>query len=264
MIKLAITGCTGRMGQMLLRQANQNTDTEIVGALTREENPFIGQDIGTLIGEAPLNIMITSDPHIAFQDADTIIDFSKPEGLNAHLKAACKLLKPYIVCTTGLNEVHKIKIEEASQIIPIIVAPNTSLGIAVLRKLALDAAKILGPSYDISIMDIHHRDKADAPSGTSLSIAQTLANLDHLNNSKPPYPSHSPRKEGTIEIASLRGGNFIGNNEVIFAGDMDMIRIEHQANDRALYAQGAIKAAQWLKGKPYGLFSMDDVVGLDL
>ena len=261
MLKLAITGCTGRMGQMLLIQANQNPDTEIVGALTRHGNPFIGQDAGTLIGEAPLNIMITDDPEIAFQDADIVIDFSKPDGLDAHLTAAIKMQKPYIVCMTGLSEAQEVGLEEASQTLPIIVAPNTSLGITVLRMFSLMAGKMLGPSYDISILEMHHRHKTDTPSGTSLSIAQSLANLYHLKENKPPYFSKSPRPPKAIEVASLRGGSVVGNHEVIFASDTDMLRIEHRATDRSLYAQGALKAAQWLKDKPAGLYSIDDVVG---
>jgi 4-hydroxy-tetrahydrodipicolinate reductase len=263
MLKLAITGCTGRMGRMVLKEVNQNPEVEIVGAITRPGNPFVGQDIGPLIGEAPLNIMISDKPEFGFSLAQVIIDFSKPEGLDSHLKAALYEPTPYVVCMTGLSNTQKAFLEEASKTLPILIAPNTSLGIAVLRMLSLAAAKILGPSYDISILEMHHRNKADAPSGTSLSIAHTLTSLDRLSNNKAPYPSQSPRPDNTIECAVLRGGGIPADLDVSFAGENELLKIEHRALDRTLFAQGAIKAAEWLVDKPAGLYSMDDVVGLD-
>jgi len=264
MLKLAIIGCTGRMGQMVLKEANQDPNVEISGALTRLGNLFVGQDIGNLIGEAPLNISIMDVPEKAFMDADAVIDFSHPEALQKNLDEALTQQKPYVVCLTGLTDVQKMKLEQASQKIPLILAPNTSLGIALLRKLALLAAEVLGPFYDISLLEMHHRHKTDAPSGTSLSLAEPLRKLEHLKKNKPPYSPHSPRQPGTIECAVLRGGGVTGDHSVIFAGDQDMITLEHRALDPRLFAQGAIKAAQWLFGKPAGLYTMDDVVGISL
>jgi 4-hydroxy-tetrahydrodipicolinate reductase len=260
MLKLAITGCTGRMGQITLREANQDPAVEVISALTRPGNPFVGQDIGNLIGEGPFNIPITDAPEIAFAEADVVIDFSHPDALEKNLGVILSLEKPYVACMTGLSTLQSEALEKASHIVPLLIAPNTSLGIAILKKLARMTAKALGPSYDISVLEMHHRHKADAPSGTSLSIAKALTSLNYLEKNTPPYPSLSPRPTGTIECAVLRGGNVIGDHSVIFAGEKDMITLEHRALDKTLFAQGAIKAAQWLFGKKPGLYSMDDVV----
>lgn len=261
MLKIAVIGCTGRMGQLVLREINKNPEVEIGGALTRPGNLFIGQDVGTLIGEAPFNITITDIPQKALQEADVVIDFSRPEALDKHLDV---VQIPYVVCFTGLKGSQKASLEKASQKIPILVAPNMSLGIALLKKLTVLAAEKLGSSYDVSILEMHHRHKSDAPSGTSLSIAQALSTVNHLKKNFPPYPSLSPRPDDTIECAVLRGGSITGDHSVIFAGEKDVITIEHRTLDRTLFAQGAIKAAQWLFGKPVGLYDIDDVMEISL
>lgn len=264
MIKLALIGATGRMGLIVLKEANQNPNVEVVGALARPGNPMVGQDVGNLIGEEPLNIFITDCPEKAFIEAEVIIDFSRPEAFDRNLEEVMRHQKPYIVCITGLNDVQEIKLKGAAQEIPLIHAPNTSLGIALLRKLAVLAAEVLGPSYDISILEMHHRHKMDTPSGTSLSLAAALTKLEHLKKNKPPYAPLSPRPPGTIECVALRGGSFVCDHSVLFTSDKDMITLHHRAIDRSLFAQGALKAAQWLFKKPPGLYSMDDVVGLSL
>jgi len=262
MLKIAVIGCTGRMGQLILREINQNPNVDVSGALTRSGSPFVDQDVGTLIGEASLNLAITDTPEKAFHNANVVIDFSRPESIDTSLQEILKQQKPYVVCVTGLSDSQKANLEKASQKVPVLIAPNTSLGIALLRKLAILAAERLGSSYDVSILEMHHRHKSDAPSGTSLSIAQALSTIDHLKQNAPPYPSRSPRPDNIIECAVLRGGSITGDHCVIFAGEKDVITLEHRTLDRALFAQGAIKAAQWLFGKPPGLYSMDDVVGI--
>lgn len=264
MLKIAVIGCTGRMGQLVLREINQSPDVDIAGALTRPGNLFVDQDVGNLIGEAPLNIIITDLPEKALLEADVVIDFSRPEALDIHIEEVLNQQKPYVVCLTGLSESQKADLKRASQTIPILIAPNTSPGIALLKKLVVLAAEKLGPSYDVSILEMHHRHKSDTPSGTSLSIAQDLSTVDRLKKNVPPYPSRSPRPHDTIECAVLRGGSVTGDHTVIFAGEKDMLTIEHRTLDRTLFAQGAIKAAQWLFGKPPGLYTMDDVVGISL
>lgn len=264
MLKLAISGCTGRMGQITLKEVNQTPEVDLVGALTRPQNPLVGQDVGNLIGEGPLSLFITDDPKKAFQDADVVIDFSRPEALDTSLKEILVHKKPYVVCLTGLNDTHQAHLREAAREIPLLLAPNTSLGVALLRKMAVLAAKTFGPAYDVSLLEMHHCHKADAPSGTSLSLAKALENVDHLKESKPPYPSSSPRPSGTIECAVLRGGGVPGDHSVIFAGEKETLTLEHRALDRSLFAQGALQAARWLFDKPPGLYSMDDVVEISL
>ncbi|MBS0271139.1 MAG: 4-hydroxy-tetrahydrodipicolinate reductase [Proteobacteria bacterium] len=264
MLKLTITGCTGRMGRLLLREINQSPDVELAGALTRTGNPFIGQDVGNLIETCALNIFITDDPKIAFKEADVIIDFSAPEALDRYLDEALHQKKPFAVCQSSPSEVQKEKLQTASQSIPLLMAPNTSLAVALLRKLSLLTAKVLGTSYDISILEMHHHHKKDAPSGAALSIAKDLATLEHLKHNIPPYPSLSPRPNDHLECVSIRGGSVVGDHTVIFASEKDMITLEHRALDRALFAEGAIKAAQWLSDKPKGLYTIDDVVEVSL
>lgn len=263
MLKLAITGCTGRMGQLLLKEINQSPDVELTGALTRSGNPFIGQDVGNLIGTCALNIFIADDPKAAFKEADVIIDFSAPEALDKYLDEALHQQKPLAVCQSSPSKAQKEKLREASRTIPLLIAPNTSLAVALLRKLSVLTAEVLGPSYDISILEMHHRYKKDAP-GAALAIAKDLTDLEHLKQNTPPYPSLSPRPNNHLECVSLRGGGVVGNHTVIFAGDKDMITLEHRALDRSLFAQGAIKAAEWLSDKPKGLYTIDDVVEISL
>lgn len=220
--------------------------------------------IGILIGEAPLNIPITDAPEKAFAEANVIIDFSRPVSLEKNLGIALTQQKPYLICFTGINDVQKELLEKASQTIPLILAPNTSLGIALLKKLSVVAGQILGPSYDVSILEMHHHHKIDSPSGTALSLAKALTHIDHLKKNTPPYPSLTPRPLGHIECVALKGGSIVGDHTVIFAGEKDIIKLEHRALDRSLYAQGALKAALWLFGKSPGFYTMDDVLGVSL
>ncbi len=264
MIKVAVTGCTGRMGRLLLIEINRNPTIEMAGALARPGNLFVGQDVGTLIGEEPLNVFVSADPEEAFKNADVIIEFSHYDVLENNLHVASQYKKPFISCITGLDQQHQDLLSKASQSIPVLVTTNTSLGGILLKKLALFTAEILGPSYDISLLEMHHRHKKDAPSGSTLSLGKALTNIEHLQHNKPPYPSESPRSSGTIESAVLRGGGVIGDHSVIFAGEKEMITLNHRALDRSLFAQGALTAAQWLYGKASGMYTMDDVVGMPL
>jgi 4-hydroxy-tetrahydrodipicolinate reductase len=264
LIKITVTGCTGRMGRLVLKEINENPFVEISGALARPGNSFVGQDVGALIGESPLNILVSDQPETAFATADVVIEFSRPEAFEAHLKTVVNHQKPFVSCVTGLSENQQKRLKEASEEIPILFAPNTSLGVVLLRNLTKIAAEILGPSYDISLLEMHHRHKKDAPSGTSLTLGKSLSNIEHLQKNQSPYPSESPRSSGTIECAVLRGGGVIGDHSVIFAGEKDMITLEHRALDRGLFAQGALKAAQWLHGKKAGYYTIDDVVGISL
>lgn len=261
MIKIAIAGCTGRMGQRILREAHFAPHIDIVGALTRATNPFVGQGIGRLISEIPGGPFITDDPRHAFQDADVILDFSHPEGLAPHLKTASDLGKPFLLCTTGFSKSQIASLEKAGERIPVMIAPNTSLGIALLKKMAVLAATFLGPAYDVSILEMHHRKKQDAPSGTSLSLANSLKSVDFLKHNAPPYLSQSPRPTGSLECVALRGGGVAGEHRIIFAGEQDVIELTHRALDPNLFAQGALKAATWLHGKAPGLYAIDDVMG---
>lgn len=261
MLNIAVAGATGRMGRLTLKEITEHADVEIAGVLTRPGNPFIGSDAGILIGTPPINLSITDSPKKAFVDAHVIIDFSHPEGLELHLLEALQQEKPYVVCMTGLSNTQQDTLEKAAFQIPILLAPNTSFGIALLKQLIKITSKALGADYDVSLLEMHHRHKADAPSGTALSLAKALAEDMNLNHNAPPYPSQSPRPSHTLECAVLRGGGVVGDHSVIFAGEKDMITLEHRALDPSLFSQGAIKGALWLQDKAPGLYTIDHVLG---
>ncbi|MBL8676648.1 MAG: 4-hydroxy-tetrahydrodipicolinate reductase [Alphaproteobacteria bacterium] len=261
MLNIAIAGATGRMGQLTLKEITEHPDVDIAGVLARAGHPLVGSDAGILIGTPPINLSITDSPKKAFVDAQVIIDFSHPEGLELHLLEALQQEKPYVVCMTGLSNTQQDTLEKAAFQIPILVIPNTSFGIALLKQLIKIASKALGPTYDISLLEMHHRHKADAPSGTSLSLAKALAEDMDSNHNAPPYPSQSPRPSHTLECAVLRGGGVVGDHSVIFAGEKDMITLEHRALHPSLFSQGAIKGALWLKDKAPGLYTIDHVLG---
>ncbi|MBX9620514.1 MAG: 4-hydroxy-tetrahydrodipicolinate reductase [Alphaproteobacteria bacterium] len=261
MLNIAVAGATGRMGRLTLKEITEHCDVEITGVLTRSGNPLVGSDAAILIGMPPINISITDSPKKAFVDAHVIIDFSHPEGLELHLLEALQQEKPYVVCMTGLSNMQQDALKKAAFQIPILLAPNTSFGIALLKQLIKITSKALGPSYDISLLEMHHRHKADAPSGTALSLAKALVEDMDLNHNSPPYPSQSPRLPHTIECAVLRGGGVVGDHSVIFAGEKDMITLEHRTLDPSLFSQGAIKGALWLKDKVPGLYTIDHVLG---
>lgn len=261
MLNIAVAGATGRMGKLTLKEITEHADVEIAGVLTRSGNPLVGSDAGIFMGMPPINIAITDSPKKAFSDAQVIIDFSHPEGLELHLLEALQQEKPYVVCMTGLSNTQQDALKKAAFQIPILLAPNTSFGIALLKQLIKITSKALGSDYDVSLLEMHHRRKADAPSGTSLSLAKALAEDISLNHNAPPYPSQSPRPPHTIECAVLRGGSVVGDHSVIFAGEKDMITLEHRALDPSLFSQGAIKGALWLKDKTPGLYTIDHVLG---
>lgn len=246
MINIAVSGCTGRMGRLVLQRMNENPNVIISGALARNKNPFVSQDIGNLIGLTPLNIFVSDQPEVAFKNANVIIEFSVPAALESHLKAAVDWQTPFLSCVTGLTATHKELLQSASRHIPVLFAPNTSLGIVVLRKLAQFAAKALGPEFDINILDIHHRHKKDAPSGTALMLKECFDT------------------SANVECVSLREGGIYGDHTVTFAGENEVLKIEHRALNRGLFAQGALQAAMWLQDKKPGFYTMEDVVGIPL
>jgi 4-hydroxy-tetrahydrodipicolinate reductase len=261
MLKIAVAGATGRMGQLTLKEVTQHSEVEIAGVLTRPGNPLVGSDAGILIGAPPINLSVTDSPEAAFENAEVIVDFSHPDALDSHLSEARGQEKPYVVCMTGLSDLQQKTLKEAAFHIPILVAPNTSFGIALLKQLMKIATKALGPTYDISLLEMHHRYKADAPSGTALSLAKALADEMETTRSKPPYPSHSPRSSNTIECAVLRGGGVAGDHSVIFAGEKEVITLEHRALEASLFAGGAINGALWLHGRAPGLYTIENVLG---
>lgn len=241
MIRLGLVGAGGRMGRAIATLADSEGST-LAGGIGRE---------GDLAALAAVS--------------DVLVDFSAPDGLDAVLTAAEAAGTPVLVGTTGLGPVHHARIDAAAPRIAVLQAANTSLGIALLRRLVSQAAAALGPDWDIEILDMHHRHKKDAPSGTALLLGRAAGEgrgsapgaLDRLDRMERPL-----REEGGIYYAALRGGSVAGDHQVVFAGEGERLELGHRAEGRDTFARGALRAARWLHRRPPGRYSMDDVLGL--
>lgn len=207
------------------------------------------------------------DVHIVEEDCDVFVDFSAPDGLEGHLEAAVEHGKPIVIGTTGLDAAHHRLIDEASRRIPVLQAANTSLGVNLLCDLVRRTAASLGVDWDIEIVEMHHRHKVDAPSGTALLLGEAAAGGRGLNlgqvSDRGRDGMAGPRKEGDIGFAALRGGSVAGDHQVIFAGDGERIELGHRAESRTIFARGAIAAAVWIVRQPPGRYAMADMLGLE-
>jgi len=255
MKKVVVIGCTGRMGLTVVATVESSLSCELAGAVTRAGNPLIGQDACVAAGLDPSGVTISSTLP---EGCHVGIDFSRPESTLEILPQALKLSLPLVIATTGFDEAQKKTIVEASKSLPIVLAPNTSLGIAVLRKLSTLAARMLGPDYDVDILDTHHRYKVDSPSGTAISLGESLAHAPGFHFS--PF-KEAPRERGSIHITAKRSGGVVGTHDISFASDHEVITLSHSAITRTLFAEGAVKAALWVSNQKPGLYTMDDVLG---
>jgi 4-hydroxy-tetrahydrodipicolinate reductase len=242
MTSIGIIGSAGRMGQTLM-DAAASAGLDVAG----------GIDVG-------------GDPVALAKSCDIIIDFSSPKALVTNLGAAVAAGKPILIGTTGLEEEHHRAIDDAARHVAVLQTGNTSLGVTLLAKLVRDAAAKLGPDWDIEIVEMHHRHKVDAPSGTARLLGQAAADgrgiaLDG-NSERGRDGITGARKEGAIGFASLRGGTVFGDHNVMFASDYERIELTHRAESRSIFASGAMKAATWLIRQPAGRYTMDQVLGL--
>lgn len=262
MIKIAITGANGRMGRMVIQEVlKQPKRFKLAAALVRKGSYVQGQDISDALDVDITGIKFEDHPEVAFSKADVIIDFTEPSASLQFIAAAQQAQKPILIGTTGFSTAQRNLIINASGKIPVLLAPNTSPGITLMHKLLEEAAKALGSDYDVEIIDIHHSSKKDAPSGTALSLADTVAKSgNHFIAND--YHRDGERTKGAIGIYSLRAGAYIGEHDVFFAGKKECLKISHQSFDRSLYAEGALKGAEWLKTQKPGLYNMRDVLGL--
>jgi 4-hydroxy-tetrahydrodipicolinate reductase len=266
MLAVAVVGATGRMGRSLMECIEADEGSALSGALCSPSNPGLGRSVAECAPGLESQVILTADPLEALRGADVAIDFSLPQATRAVLEAACASGCPLVLCTTGLDAGIDDAVAEAAGQIPLLRAANTSLGVAVLARLAGEAARMLGESYDVEILDIHHRGKRDIPSGTALQLGraaaaargQDFAAARELRGET----RDGPRRSGSIGFAALRGGDIPGEHTVLFAGDGEMVELTHKVRDRATFARGALAAARWLAGRSAGLYGMDDVLGL--
>ena len=264
-MKVGVVGCVGRMGQMLVREAAA-AGASVVGGTEQHDSPALGKDVGTLAGIGALGVVATADASALFAAADVIIDFTSPSASAHHADLAAEHRTALVSGTTGLSAEQQARIAGAAGRTAVVQAPNYSIGINLLAGLVEQVARTLGPDYDIEILEMHHRHKVDAPSGTALGLGKAAATgrgvalEDVWQKSRDGFTG--ARNAGAIGFATLRGGDVVGEHSVIFAAGGERIELGHRASNRLVLAKGAVRAAQWIVGRPPGLYGMRDVLGL--
>ena len=266
-MKLVVVGAAGRMGQALVRMIHAMDGVTLHAAVGREGSPFIGKDAGDIAGIGPIGIPITADPLAAFLHAEGVIDFTTPATTVEFAGLAAQARIVHIVGTTGCSAEDDERIAAAARHARIVKSGNMGLGVNLLSVLVEQAARALTPDdWDIEVLEMHHKRKVDAPSGTALMLGAAAARgrgIDLSGHSVRVRDGHTgPRPGGTIGFATLRGGSVIGEHSVIFAGEGEQVTLSHSAGDRSLFSRGAVKAALWAREKKPGLYSMLDVLGL--
>ena len=264
-IKIAIAGCGGRMGKILLECVANADDMVLHAALERDGSALLGCDTGVLSGVSS-GVKISSDVEAALQGADVLIDFTRPEGTLQHLEICRRLGVAVVIGTTGFNAQQKALLGAAAQNVGIVFAPNMSVGVNLVFKLLETASRVLSEGYDIEIIEAHHRHKVDAPSGTALGLGEVVARTLGRDLSECAVYGREgvtgERDPSTIGFATVRGGDIVGDHTVLYAGIGERIEITHKASSRATFALGALRAARYLKANPPGIYDMQDVLNL--
>lgn len=266
-MKLVVVGAAGRMGQTLIRVIHETPGVELHAAVERESSPFIGRDAGELSGLGQIGVPVTGDALAAFVHADGVIDFTSPKSSVEFATLAAQARIVHIIGTTGCSNEDEARFEAAARHARVVKSGNMSLGVNLLGVLTKQAARALdGKNWDIEILEMHHKHKVDAPSGTALLLGEAAAqgrDIDLSTNSVRVRDGHTGAREtGTIGFATLRGGSVVGDHSVIFAGEGEQVTLVHHAADRSIFARGAISAALWARDQKPGLYSMLDVLGL--
>jgi len=265
-MRLIVAGAGGRMGRTLIKAITDDPNATVAGAVEAAGSAVIGRDSGELAGLGANGIKVTTDPAPLLAAADGILDFTVPAATMVFAELAAKAGKVHIIGTTGLSGENEKLIAEAAKQAVVVKSGNMSLGVNLLAALAKRVAKTLDEEFDIEILEMHHNKKIDAPSGTALLLGRAAAEGRGINmeqRSVRVRDGHTgARGAGDIGFASLRGGTVVGDHTVIFAGPAERIELVHKAEDRMIFARGAVKAALWAKGQKPGLYSMADVLGL--
>jgi len=264
--KIGVAGANGRMGRRLIEAAHQGAHTQLGAAFVRQGSPMIGQDAGQVAGIGQIGVPIACDIAEHGQDFDVLIDFTSIEATMRHLEICRENGRAIVIGTTGLSDAQKDTLSRAAMDIPVVFAPNMSIGINVLLQVLGQVATMLGDDYDVEIIEAHHRHKMDAPSGTALRLGESVADaLDRDLDRVAIYGREGitgERPAETIGFSTIRGGDVVGDHTVLFAGIGERVEITHKASSRMTFAKGAARAAHWVADKPAGLYDMGHVLGL--
>jgi 4-hydroxy-tetrahydrodipicolinate reductase len=255
--RVAVVGAAGRMGREVCRAALEDESFELVGGVVEPEAPELGADLGELCGWGETGVAATADPPDA---AEALIEFTEPEATVQHLAYG----RPVVIGTTGLSEEQLARVGEVAKGVPLVLAPNMSVGVSLVREVVRELSEKLGVGYDVEIVEAHHKNKVDAPSGTALLLAHAAAegrgrDLDEV--AVYGREGRAPREEGEIGIHALRGGAVVGEHRVVFYGVGEEVEVTHRALSRRTFAAGALRAARFVAGARPGLYSMRDVLG---
>jgi 4-hydroxy-tetrahydrodipicolinate reductase len=267
MTRVAVTGAAGRMGRMLIQAIHESTDLELGAALERPGSTLLGADAGEVAGVGTLGVLLADDLAAATARFDTLVDFSTPGATLDNADVCADSGRSLVIGTTGIDEAGLSAIRAASARIPILMAPNMSVGVNLAFKLVELAARVLGDDVDVEIVEAHHRHKVDAPSGTALRMGKAVADaLGRDLKAVAVYGRHGqtgPRSRETIGFATVRAGDIVGEHTVIYAGQGERLEITHRSESRMNFAQGALRAVRFLQAHDHGLFDMQDVLGFN-
>lgn len=265
-LAIGIAGAGGRMGRMLVQAVHGQPGMRLGGACEHPASVLIGQDAGSVAGISHLGVPIVADHPDFFSNVQVVIDFTLAGAALAHLEPACAVGRPLVIGATGIDGPGKEQIRQAAQQIPIVFAPNFSVGVNLMFQVAAQVAKILGDSFDIEIIEAHHRLKVDAPSGTAMRLGEVIADALERNLAEDAVYGRQGmtgiRSPKTIGFATVRGGDIVGDHTALFAGEGERLEITHRATSRMTFAKGAVRAALWVADKPPGLYDMGDILGL--
>lgn len=266
MVRIGVTGATGRMGSRIAALAKEHHGITLAAAIERKGHEGVGKDIGQLLGIGETGVALADSIDSVIGQCDVIVDFTSTAATLQHAKRAAREKKAMVIGTTGFSKEEVATIRELSASMPVVLAPNMSVGVNLLLKVLRDIARVLGDDYDIEIVEAHHRLKKDAPSGTALKMAQVIAeavdrNLDEVAvYARKGLIGERTKKE--IGIQTVRAGDIVGEHTVLFGGLGERIEVTHKASSRDTFARGALKAALWISGRKPGLYDMQDVLGL--
>jgi 4-hydroxy-tetrahydrodipicolinate reductase len=265
-VGIAVVGAAGRMGRMLVRAVGESPEARLTGATVRRGHDWAGRDLGEALGGPATGVTVTDDPVEVFARAQAVLDFTTPEATLQHAALAAQARAAHVIGTTGLEREHLEKLAAAARHAVIVRSGNMSVAVNLMTVLVKRVAEALGEDYDVEILEMHHRAKVDAPSGTALMFGEAAAAGRRKRLAEVADWTRTgvtgARQKGHIGFASLRGGDVVGEHEVVFAGAGERVSLRHVAADRMLYARGAVRAALWGQDREPGQYSMIDVLGL--